>query len=77
MEKNAESEYDFDWISQMRFYYSDEIILVKMVISTLSYGFEYIGNVDHLVITPLTDRCYRIIFVALNSQLGAAIQVFL
>lgn len=75
MEKNAESVEDFDWMGQMRYYFDDSRIEVKMLLSKLFYGFEYIGNKSRLVITPLTDRCYRTVFVSLNQHFGLALQV--
>ena len=78
------SSSDFDWISQLRYVFVNQkgreiehvkdiwSINVRMLNTERAYDFEYLGNQKRLVITPLTDRCYRTMMEALSNNLGGA-----
>eukprot|EP00741_Cyanophora_paradoxa_P000409 tig00000404_g400.t1 len=65
---------DFAWQMQLRYYWDtdEDDLLVRQSNSVIHYGYEYMGAMTRLVITPLTDRCYMTITGALHVQLGAA-----
>lgn len=65
---------DFEWIAQLRYYWIDKEVTMKLMNATLSYGYEYLGNFQRVVMTPLTERCYRTILLAYQHQLNASIE---
>lgn len=73
VKKNIKNNDEFDWKSQLRYYWQESGDLkVEMVNAMIPYGFEYLGNSPRLVITPLTDRCYRTLMGAKELNYGGA-----
>uniref|UniRef100_A0A8C5ZKT2 Dynein axonemal heavy chain 1 n=1 Tax=Marmota marmota marmota TaxID=9994 RepID=A0A8C5ZKT2_MARMA len=72
IEEHVVSVNDFEWISQLRYYWTNNDLYIRAVNAEFIYGYEYLGNSGRLVITPLTDRCYLTLTGALHLKFGGA-----
>ena len=57
---------DFAWSSRLRYYGENETVELRMMHSRVEYGYEYLSPFSKLVMTPLTERCYQILLMALD-----------
>jgi dynein heavy chain len=72
--KKVKSASEFEWSKQARFYFDFDSNKLSIQITdwTCKYCLEFIGCVERLCVTPLTDRCYITIAQALLMSMGAA-----
>lgn len=60
IDDNVTKTSDWTWQKQVRFYAkpSSGEVIIKMANADMDYSFEYLGNAQKLVRTPLTERCF-------------------
>ena len=66
------SPQSFEWKKQLRYYWENDNMYVKSIQTSFPYGYEYLGNTEILVITPLTDKCYLTLMGAIKFNMGGA-----
>ncbi|XP_061150392.1 dynein axonemal heavy chain 11 [Syngnathus typhle] len=64
----------FAWLSQLRHRWDDETrhCYVDICDAQFRFSYEYLGNTNRLVITPLTDRCYITLTQSLHLTMSGA-----
>jgi dynein heavy chain, axonemal len=59
----------FEWLKQLRYYFEQDMTIIRMANAQYIYGYEYLGASDRLVITPLTVNSRMICLVKEDSLL--------
>lgn len=65
---------DFEWLAQLRYYWIDKEVELRIFTANIPYGYEYLGNFQRIIMTPLAERCYRTILLAYQHHLNAAVE---
>lgn len=70
MSKRVSKSSDWNWHKQLKFKSVSGGVEISMADSTFAYTFEYQGNAQKLVYTPLTDKCYLTLTQAMKMGFG-------
>uniref|UniRef100_A0A3B5A740 Dynein axonemal heavy chain 11 n=1 Tax=Stegastes partitus TaxID=144197 RepID=A0A3B5A740_9TELE len=64
----------FAWLSQLRHRWDEDTkhCYVNICDAQFQFSYEYLGNTNRLVITPLTDRCYITLTQSLHLTMSGA-----
>ena len=46
--KGVSSAYDFSWLSQLRYYWQNQKVVVSIINAYVGYAYEYLGNTARL-----------------------------
>ena len=70
IDEKTEGPANFLWQQQLRQYWiqKDRDVNIKICDYRTLYFYEWVGNTGRLVITPLTDRCYITLTMALRRR---------
>ncbi|XP_062938980.1 dynein axonemal heavy chain 14 [Cynocephalus volans] len=70
--KNIFNAEDFEWTRHLQYKWNEKqkLCYVSQGDASFTYGYEYLGCTQRLVITPLTDRCWLTLTGALRLNLG-------
>jgi len=70
--RDAKIKNIFDWLwqKQLRFYLENNKAIIRMVDAQFNYTYEYQGNAQKLVHTPLTDKCYLTLTQGMHMGFG-------
>jgi dynein heavy chain len=74
IDEKASGPTAFLWAQQLRqyWYQPERMVNIKITDYQCKYFYEWVGNTGRLVITPLTDRCYITLTMALRLYMGGA-----
>ena len=56
-ESEISNNSEFLWQQQLRYYWDNDVCIVKQINFSIGYAYEYLGCTSRLVITPLTEKC--------------------
>lgn len=68
------SESQLDWVAHSKYFIENDQVMIQIMNSSTNYMYEYLGNSSPIVMTPLTDRCYRTLVNAHQFHFSGLLQ---
>lgn len=59
LQNNITNPCNIHWLKQLRYYNEEQTVSVRILNVNLTYGYEYLGDFNRLIITPETELYYR------------------